>query len=76
MSCGVTMLGERYIKSWNSVPHLFVLSSGEAELSVVINCSCETIGILQLAENLWMKLEGKVLLCSSAALGVVWRKGA
>ena len=52
------------------------MSSGEAELTAVVKCSCETIGILQLAADWFMELEGEVLVDSSAALGVVSRKGA
>ena len=70
------MLGTHYIKSWSSTQKTIALSSGEAELTAVVKCSCETIGILQLSADWWMELEGEVLVDSSAALGVVGRKGA
>ena len=70
------MLGTHYIKSRSSTQKTIALSSGEAELTAVVKCSCETIGILQLSADWWMELEGEVLVDSSAALGVVGRKGA
>ena len=51
------------------------LSSAEAELAACIKTSCEVIGILQMAEGMGRKLEGEVFVDSSAALGVVNRKG-
>ena len=75
-SGGVVMLGTHYIKSWSSTQKTIALSSGEAELTAVVKCSCETIGILQLSADWSMELEGEVLVDSSAALGVVGRKGA
>ena len=38
------------------MPKTVALSSGEAELPAAVKCSCETIGILQLAED-WEKAE-------------------
>ena len=70
------MLGTHYIKSWSSTQKTIALRSGEAELTAVVKCSCETIGILQLLADWWMELEEEVLVDSSAALGVVGRKGA
>ena len=70
------MLGTHYIKSWSSTQKTIALSSGDAELTAAVKCSCETIGILQLSADWWMELEGEVLVDSSAALGVVGRKGA
>ena len=39
-------------------------------------CSCELIGILQLAADWAQEVEGEVFVDSTAALGVVKRKGA
>ena len=52
------------------------MSSGEAELTALVKCSCELLGILQLAADWGDELEGDVMVDSSAALGVVARKGA
>ena len=72
----VIMLGKYYIRSWSSTQKTVALSSGAAELTAVVKYSCEMMGILQLAEDWWIKLEGAVAVDSSAALGVVKRKGA
>ena len=70
------MLGSHYIKSWSSTQKTIALSSAEAELTALVKCSCETIGLLQLAADWGITLEGEVLVDSSAALGVVARKGS
>ena len=70
------MIGNHYIKSWSSTQKTIALSSGEAELTALVKCSCECIGILQLAADWQMNLEGDIFVDSSAALGVVARKGA
>ena len=75
-SGGVITIGSHYIKSWSSTQKTIALSSGEAESTEVVKCSCETIGILQLAEDWGLYLEGDIMVDSSAALGVVARKVA
>ena len=59
-SGGVITIGLHYIKSWSSTQKTIALSSGEAELTAVVKCSCETIGILQLAEDWGLTLEGEI----------------
>jgi hypothetical protein len=75
-SGGVIVRGGHYIKSWSSTQKTVALSSGEAELTALVKCSCELLGILQLAADWGDELEGDVMVDSSAALGVVARKGA
>ena len=75
-SGGVLTIGSHYIKSWSSTQKTIALSSGEAELTAVVKCSCETIGVIQLAQDWGIDLEGDIMVDSSAALGVVSRKGA
>ena len=70
------MIGNHYIKSWSSTQKTIALSSGEAELTALVKTSCEIIGMLQLAADWGLDYEGEVLVDSSAALGVVARKGA
>ena len=70
------MLGRHMIKSWSSTQTTIALSSGEAELTAVVKSSSETIGIIQLAHDWGLKLEGEIDVDSTAALGVVARKGA
>ena len=75
-SGGVVMLGNHYIKSWSSTQKTIALSSGEAELTAVVKSSSETIGITQLAYDWGLQLVGDIYVNSTAALGVVARKGA
>ena len=75
-SGGVISMGSHYLKSWSSTQKTIALSSGEAELTAVIKCSCECIGMVQLAEDWGLTIEADVLVDSTAALGVVNRKGA
>ena len=75
-SGGVILKGAHYLKSWSSTQKTVALSTGEAELIAVVKCSCETIGIMQLAADWGIELEGDIMTDSSAALGVVNRKGA
>ena len=69
------MRGGHHLKSWASTQKKVTLSSAEAEFAACIKASCETIGMLQLAESLGRKLEAEVHVDSSAALGVIDRKG-
>ena len=75
-SGGVLIVGRLYIKSKSATHKTVALSSGEAELTALVKCSCETIGVLQLAQDWEMHFEGNIIVDSSAALGVVARKGA
>ena len=75
-SGGAITLGTHYIKGWSSTQKTIALSTAEAELTAVVKCSCEVIGVTQLAEDWNMSLTGDIFVDSSAALGVVARKGA
>ena len=74
-SGGVLMRGSHPIKSWSSTQRSIALSSAEAELVAAVKTSTELIGVLQLAEDWSMRMSGRVLVDSSAALGVVKRRG-
>ena len=69
------MRGGHHLKSWPSTQKKVTLSSAEAELAACIKASSETIGVLQMVAGLGMITEGEVFVDSSAALGVVNRKG-
>ena len=69
------MRGGHHIKSWSSTQKKITLSSGEAELAACIKASSETIGVLQMTKDLGTETEGEVFVDSSAALGIVHRKG-
>jgi hypothetical protein len=75
-SGGVLMLGGHYLKSWSSTQKTVALSSGEAELAALVKCSSEGLGMLQMAYDWGLELALEVYVDSSAALGVVGRKGA
>ena len=69
------MCGSHMIKSWSSTQKSITLSSGEAELVAVVKMSTEIIGILQLAFEWGLEMTGQVYVDSSAALGIIKRKG-
>ena len=69
------MRGGHHLKSWSSTQKKVTLSSAEAELAACIKASSETIGVLQMVEGLGRTTDGEVFVDSSAALGVVNRKG-
>ena len=74
-SGGAMMRGAHCIKTWASTQKGVTLSSGEAELVAAVKMSSELIGLMQLMKDWGMEAEGIVLVDSSAALGVVKRKG-
>ena len=74
-SGGVVMRGRHYLRSWSSTQKCVSLSSGEAELVAVVKVSCELIGMSQLLHDWGYNVHGEVLVDSSAALGIVKRKG-
>ncbi len=74
-SGGVLRIGSHYIKSWSSTQKSITLSSGEAELVAAVKMCSETIGLIQLAEDWGIKLEGSVWVDSAAAIGTVHRRG-
>ena len=74
-SGGVLMRGGHYLRSWSSTQKCVSLSSGEAELVAVVKVSCELIGMSQLLHDWGYLVTGNVLVDSSAALGIVKRKG-
>ena len=69
------MRGAHYIKSWASTQKNITLSSGEAELVAAVKASTELIGVIQLAAEWGRRIGGAVYVDSSAALGVVHRRG-
>ena len=69
------MRGSHCLKTWASTQKNITLSSGEAELVAVVKMSTEVIGLLQLAQKWGIEMDGHVYTDSSAALGVVRRKG-
>ena len=69
------MLGTRCSRAYSKGQSVIALSSGEAELVATVKMSTELIGIIQLAADRGVTTSGRVMVDSSAALGVVKRKG-
>ena len=74
-SGGVLMVGEHCLKSWSSTQKSVTLSSGEAELVAAVKCCTEVLGLIQLAGDWGLDMEGRVMVDSSAAVGIATRKG-
>ncbi len=69
------MKGAHCIKTWSSTQKNITLSSGEAELVAAVKMGTEMLGMAQLAKDWGQEVEGTVFVDSSAALGMVHRKG-
>ena len=74
-SGGLVMIGGHLIKSWARTQKVVALSSAEAELVAMVKATAEGLGLSSLAADWGMKLGAEVLADSSAALGIVKRKG-
>ena len=78
---GVLMRGSHCVRSFSVTQKRVTLSSAEAELCAAVKVAAELIGIVQLAEGLGMADRagdasvGSVFVDSSAALGVISRRG-
>ena len=70
------MIGTHMVKSWSSTQKVVALSSGEAELIAVVKMSTEILGVLNLYREWGLSKGARVFADSSAALGVVHRKGS
>ena len=69
------MIGQHCRQTWSATQKSITLSSGEAELVAAVKMSTEIFGLMQLMQDWGVRMEGKVMTDSSAALGVVRRKG-
>jgi len=74
-SGGMMMLGTHTIKTWSTTQKSITLSSAEAELVAAVKMAAELIGVTQLMADWGLNLRGRVHVDSSAAIGVVGRKG-
>ena len=70
------MLGAHWIKSWSSTQKTVALRSGEAELTAMVKMSTELLGIMNLLLDWQCQCRARVYADSTAALGVVNRKGS
>ena len=75
-SGGAVTIGEHFIKSWASTQANITLSSAEAELVAMTKATAETIGIINMIQDLGRQMTGVVYADSSAALAIADRKGS
>ncbi len=69
------MLGTHQISCWPTTQAIVALSSGAAELYAMVKGAARTLGIVSLANDFGMILDGKVRSDASAAIGIVDRTG-
>ena len=74
-SGGAIQRGRHSLKSWSTTQKSVTLSSGEAELVAAVKMSTELIGICQLSHDWGLEEGARLLVDSSAAIGVINRKG-
>ena len=74
-SGGCVMMGAHVLKCWSKTQSLIALSSGESELYATLRTAAETLGMISMAKDLGINLQGKVWGDASAALGIIHRKG-
>jgi hypothetical protein len=74
-SGGAVMLGGHCLKTWSTTQKNITLSSGEAELVAAVKMGTEILGLSQLAADWGDSLDGQVYVDSSAAIGMINRKG-
>ena len=75
-SGGAILRGSHLVKSWSVTQKNVTLSSGEAELVAAVKATSEAIGIARLAFDWGDATEMAVHIDSSAAIGVVSRRGS
>ena len=74
-SGGVALFGSHLIRAWSRTQATVALSSAESELNALVKASTEALGLLSLAKEMNIEAAGKVLGDSSAAQGIVARRG-
>ena len=74
-SGGAIMRGGHLLKHWSSTQQTVALSSGEAELKGIVKGAAEGIGMQNIAKDLSIYYDIHLYTDSSAAMGMVGRKG-
>ena len=69
------MRGGHLLKHWSSTQQTVALSSGEAELKGIVKGAAEGIGMQNIAKDLSIHYDIHLYTDSSAAMGMVARKG-
>ena len=74
-SGGAVVWGSHTLKTWATSQSTIALSSGEAELYAITKVAVQTSGIISLAGDFDVMLEGMIKTDSNAAIGIVHRAG-
>ena len=72
---GALMFGAHCLKTWSSTQSVIALSSGEAEFYGIVKGAAVVLGAVSLAQDLGLALKARVHTDSSAAKGIVSRRG-
>ena len=70
------MVGSHCLKTWSSTQKTVALNSGEAELIAMVKASTESLGLMNLYKEWGINIGARVFADSSAALGIVQRRGS
>lgn len=74
-SGGFLRLGHRVLQAWSSTQGVISLSSGEAEYYAMRKCASAGLRVLSIAEDMGLKFNLELQTDSSAAKGIVGRRG-
>ena len=74
-SGGCAMLGKHCLKAWSKTQSVIAKSSGESELYGIIKGSSEGLGLVTLASDFGEKMNVRVHVDATAAIGMVERRG-
>ena len=74
-SGGTIMWGSHCLKSWSTTQSTRALSSGEAELYAMTRLAVQVAGIISLATDFGIELQGAAHSDSNAAIGIAHRDG-
>ena len=69
------MKGDHMLTHWASTQASVAISSGEAELNGTVKAGSEALGIMNLHDELGLKVTTEILMDSSAANGIAHRAG-
>ena len=74
-SGGALCWGYHCVKSWSKTQATVALSSAESELTAAVKTASEMIGMIGMARDMGLKVEGDIWVEASAAMGIVNRQG-
>ena len=69
------MWGLHMIKAWSSTQSVLALSTAEAELYAMVKGASQTLGIMSMAKDFGLTVNGRIDSDASAAIGIVQRHG-